>query len=338
MLLSFTLLAVSFLLILAAAELFTNGIEWLGDKLNLTEGAVGSILAAVGTALPETIIPLLAIFFARDKSMGQEISTGAILGAPLMLSTIAMAVIGISIFIFHKTGRRPAPLAEINNPHMRRDMVFFLIAFAIAVGASLLPEALKWASAAVLAGIYIAYVYQILNHPGEGVEDMAPLYMAKHSDNPHTALVAGQVIIALALMISGAKMFVNQVENIAVAFQLPALILAIIIAPLATELPEKCNSVIWLKVEKDTLALGNITGAMVFQSSVIPVAGILLTGWKFGDVEWASVVLTLLSSIFIFQSLGKKNQVSWWVFATGALFYAVFFVYVMYRDAIRALW
>ena len=45
-------LALAFVVILAGAELFTNGIEWFGLKLGLAEGAVGSVLAAVGTALP----------------------------------------------------------------------------------------------------------------------------------------------------------------------------------------------------------------------------------------------------------------------------------------------
>src|SRR4026208_289758 len=52
------ILAVALVIILLAAELFTNGIEWFGHKLNLAEGAVGSVLAAVGTALPGTVIPL----------------------------------------------------------------------------------------------------------------------------------------------------------------------------------------------------------------------------------------------------------------------------------------
>ena len=60
MLLSVVLLVVSIAVILFAAELFTNSVEWLGKKLNLGEGAVGSILAAVGTALPETILPMVA--------------------------------------------------------------------------------------------------------------------------------------------------------------------------------------------------------------------------------------------------------------------------------------
>ena len=321
----------SLILILLSAEFFTNGIEWLGSKLDMTQGAVGSILAAIGTALPETIIPLLAIFFTHDLKVGHEISTGAILGAPLMLSTIAMGIVGIAVFVFHKMGKRSAPWVEIDNQHMRRDMIFFLVAFSLAVSAAFVPGTpVKWAIAAVLAGVYAFYVYQVLQHPGEGVEDMAPLYMSRRkSDIPHISLVAIQVVIALLVMILGAKLFINQVEAIAKTFSVSALILSMIIAPLATELPEKFNSVVWLKVNKDTLAIGNITGAMVFQSSVIPIAGILLTEWRLGETELISATITSLSTLFIFLVLGRKNRLPYWVFAAGGLFYAAFIAYVI---------
>ena len=58
-------------------------------------------------------------------------------------------------------------------------------------------------------------------------------------------------------------------------------ILALVIAPIATELPEKFNSVIWVRTGKDTLAMGNITGAMVFQSCLPTVLGMLFTEWTF---------------------------------------------------------
>ena len=75
------LLAFAFVVILAGAELFTNGIEWFGHKLNVAEGAVGSVLAAVGTALPETMIPLIAILLGSGEG-ANEIGIGAILGLP----------------------------------------------------------------------------------------------------------------------------------------------------------------------------------------------------------------------------------------------------------------
>jgi cation:H+ antiporter len=67
---AYILLIVSLGVILVAAEIFTNGVEWLGVRLNLSEGAVGSILAAVGTAMPESLIPLIA--FISGKGIEQQ--------------------------------------------------------------------------------------------------------------------------------------------------------------------------------------------------------------------------------------------------------------------------
>ena len=74
------ILVIAFLVILLGAELFTNGIEWFGRKLNLAQGAVGSVLAAVGTALPETMIPIIAIIFGSGGEATHAVGVGAILG------------------------------------------------------------------------------------------------------------------------------------------------------------------------------------------------------------------------------------------------------------------
>ena len=89
----------AFLVILLGAELFTNGIEWFGRKLELAEGAVGSVLAAVGTALPETMIPIIAILSGGGSAASHGIGVGAILGAPFMLSTLAMFVTGAAVLV-----------------------------------------------------------------------------------------------------------------------------------------------------------------------------------------------------------------------------------------------
>ena len=98
------ILAIAFVVILFGAELFTNGIEWFGRKLELAEGAVGSVLAAVGTALPETMIPIIAILMGGGSEASHGVGIGAILGAPFMLSTLAMFVTGVAV-IFVARGR-----------------------------------------------------------------------------------------------------------------------------------------------------------------------------------------------------------------------------------------
>ena len=97
------LLAASLVVILAGAELFTNGIEWVGEGFGLSEGAVGSVLAAVGTALPETLLPIVAIL--SGHSAGDEIGIGAILGAPFMLTTLAMFALGVTVVRHVAEGR-----------------------------------------------------------------------------------------------------------------------------------------------------------------------------------------------------------------------------------------
>jgi len=85
------------LLILVAAEVFVNALEHLGEKLHISEGVTGSLFAAIGTAMPETLVPLLAIFSGTgNTATNEEIGVGAILGAPLMLSTLSLSLVGLA--------------------------------------------------------------------------------------------------------------------------------------------------------------------------------------------------------------------------------------------------
>ena len=82
------------LLILVAAEIFVNALEHLGEKLHISEGVTGSLFAAIGTAMPETLVPLLAIFAGTGNNVtNEEIGVGAILGAPLMLGSVCGLIV-----------------------------------------------------------------------------------------------------------------------------------------------------------------------------------------------------------------------------------------------------
>ena len=119
------ILAVAFVIILAGAELFTNGIEWFGRKLELAEGAVGSVLAAVGTALPETMIPIIAILSGGGSEASHGVGVGAILGAPFMLSTLAMFVTGVAVLCVRRqtaAGRR-RDAGRHERPRPRRALL-----------------------------------------------------------------------------------------------------------------------------------------------------------------------------------------------------------------------
>jgi cation:H+ antiporter len=337
------ILIVAFLIILLGAELFTNGIEWFGRKLDLAEGAVGSVLAAVGTALPETMIPIIAILFASGES-SNDVGVGAILGAPFMLATLAMFVTGVAVLVT-KNRRTTDDTMLVDTHVLSHDMGYFAVAYAIAIGAAFLPLEpvwLKWIVAVVLLGIYAWYVKGHFEADASvDMEDLAPLRFhridrAAHRDDPkepRLRVVNLQVVAALGLIVLGAIFFVDAVEHLATQFGVDELLLALVIAPIATELPEKFNSVLWVRQSKDTLAMGNITGAMVFQSTIPTIVALVFasSSWVIGPgsyIAFASAGIAFLSSAFIFLPMARSGRLRGRGLLVGGVFYLVYLALV----------
>jgi cation:H+ antiporter len=269
---------VSFPLLLGGAVLFTNSVEWLGKRLGLGNGPIGSVLAAVATALPESVIPVVAILAGQTSS---QIAIGAIIGAPFLLGTLGMAVVGLSAAAFRKRRDRGAELS-LDQQATRRDLLVFLPLMSLAVVLGLVGTGVVHVIAAVvLVLVYVAYAWRtVVRGRGAEDEDLRPLYFDRRREQPRTPLVWLQVLAGVALVVGGAQLFVTAVETLAEEAGVPALALALVLAPLASELPEKLNSVLWVRRGKDTLALGNITGAMVFQASIPVAVGLAFVEWR----------------------------------------------------------
>jgi cation:H+ antiporter len=332
------LLITGLAVILISCEIFTNGIEWLGRRLGLAETATGSVLAAVGTAMPETIIPLIAIFLGTE-SQGEEIGEGAILGAPFMLGTLAMFIGGLAVYYAHKRGHR-GPTLKLRKGHAERDMKYFMVAYSLALLAGLVglnesvdASYLNYGIAMILLLAYGMYLHKTLKDEETEKGNTCPdLYMcritkvdAEHGDYS-MALIVLQVAAALLGIIVGAKIFVDEVEEASISIGISPIILAFLIAPIATELPEKFNSVIWYFRSKDTLGFGNITGAMVFQSSIPVSIGLLFTSWRLEPINIASILIAMGSSFWLFYCLRRNNGISYRVMLASGCLYALYIV------------
>lgn len=316
-------------MVLTGAELFTNSIEWLGKKMHLSEGAVGSVLAAVGTAMPEAIIPVIALVYGHgDASV--EIGTGAILGAPLMLSTIAMFIAGLAVFVF--AGRRKNVKLNLHPEIVQRDMRFFVLMYAGAMTAGIVADReFKQMIAICLVIMYIYYVFKTVRSGGSMAgSDLAPLFFAKRNPSPSIIPILMQIITALTIIIAGGHLFVDAIEKGALLLGISYFVLATLIIPIATELPEKFNSVIWIRQGKDTLAIGNITGAMVFQSSLIPAIGIALSPWTLSGIALWTGLLTLAAGLILLIEVSVRKTLTPAMLLLNGLFYAVFIAIVLH--------
>ena len=101
MLLTLFLFFLSAAVIYFACEYFVNGVEWVGHRFELGATATGTVLAAFGTALPESAVTFMAVVFG-DTPEQKDIGVGAAMGGPLVLATLAYAVVGLALWRAHR--------------------------------------------------------------------------------------------------------------------------------------------------------------------------------------------------------------------------------------------
>ncbi|MGH8274544.1 MAG: sodium:calcium antiporter, partial [Gammaproteobacteria bacterium] len=259
---------------------------------------------------------------------------GAILGAPLLLSTLAFFLIGTMALI----RRGPRAVIGVEPTGYRRDLHFFLTAFIIAVAALYLPVSLTWARvlvAAILVALYIVYLWRTIHASramvaaGHGTEAGGRLFLSRLGLPTNRVFIIVQLLVGLVLIVGGAHGFVVGITHISTALGLSPLFLALAIVPFATEMPEKINSLIWIFHRKDTLAVGNVSGAMVFQSSLLPAIGILGTSWQSSfDVHLAMGITLVAGAWLLLLSRLKRFPAA--ALMLNGVAYAAYFI-ILFR-------
>jgi len=323
------LFLVSVAVTLGACTLFTNALEWLGKRFNLSEGAIGGVLAAVGTTLPETSIPIIAIFFGAGRAEA-EVGLGAILGAPFMLSTLVIPILAILLVVYAKLGKRTAAF-RLNYHDVKGNLSFFVVAYSVALACAFVPSRPMHVITAVgLMSIYFYYVKLKFSESGEegGEGGLEPLFFARKAATPSFGLIGLQGVLGLAGLALGAHLFVLAAETIAGALSISPLILALLVAPLATELPEMSNSFLWLYRKKDRLAVGNVTGAMVFQGTIPVSIGLLGTDWTLTPTALITMVLAVAAGIVLLVQAVWGGLWRPWLLSGSALLYIGYAVYL----------
>ncbi len=322
-------LLVALLLILVAAEIFTNALEHFGERIGISEGVTGSLFAAVGTAMPESMVPIVAIYAGTaNVELNAEIGVGAILGAPLMLSTLSLSLMAFSV------ARRRGASGHLRPERtgLQRDLTFFLIAFGLAFIALFIPPAqtgLRLFMASALVMTYFVYVMLTLKvsaklvEDGHGTEAHGRMFLCRLGLPEHLVVIVVQMALGLALLILGAKTFVHGIEQFSAMVGISALLLSLLIIPIATELPEKVNSILWIRRGKDTLAFGNITGAMVFQGSLLPALGLVLTPWAPTMEVLIGVLVTYAAALWLFV-LARRGDLRVWHLGVNFTLYILY--------------
>ena len=318
----FALLIGSAIAIYLSCELFVNGVEWVGRKLAVGQKATGSILAAFGTALPESVVTLVAVAFGGSLAV-KQLGVGAALGGPLALATVAYATVGIVLLL----GRRELPRTPEICADFRvlaRDQGWFLAIFVCKIALGLIAFAWKpWLGILFLAA-YGLYIRQEMTGAGDEEEgEMEPLTFARHAEVPGTGIAILQTTLALVVIFFASHLFVSQLEALGPALGLEPQLLALLLSPIATELPETMNAIIWVRQGKYRLALANISGAMMIQATIPTAFGLFWTPWLLGAPLLLAGGITALAIVAMFLAF-RAGMVSRWLLAAMGLLYLVF--------------
>ena len=311
-----------------ACEYFVNGIEWLGHRLNLGATAVGSVLAAFGTALPETAVTFMAVVVG-DTPAQKDIGVGAAMGGPLVLATLGYAVVGIALVFHHRRLGRATYEVRADHDRLSRDQAAFLGVFAVKVALGLVAFAIKPWLAVLFLAAYAAYVWREIRHSDTAPEEehLEPLKIRPKVAEPSLAWAALQATSALVVIGIASRVFVGQLEAIGVAMQWSPHLVALLLSPVATELPETMNALIWVRQGKERLALANISGAMMIQATIPSALGIFFTPWRFDGLLIASGVITAVAIAYQWLVFRRGTVDARALVAVGVL-YGVFAVLV----------
>jgi cation:H+ antiporter len=308
-------LLLGLVLMLASAFLFTNAMEWAGGRMGLGHAATGGVLAAIGTALPESVVPIVALI--HGGSAADRTAIGAILGAPFMLATLGLALTALFALL---SGRR---LLRVGGPEARGPIYTFLASYVLLMLGAFAPRPVRVLDAILLVGLYLVYVRRTVRRPpGEGELESPQLLLARRGGR--AALGVGQGLLGVAGLAVASELFVSGLQGAAPALHLSALALALILVPVATELPELVAGGLWVLRGRDGLALGNVTGAMVFQATLPALVGLCFTSWNPEGVGFLAAAVTLSAALLALAASSRAGVRALVLLPSGVGLYALY--------------
>lgn len=354
-----------------ACEWFLNAVEWLGARLNLGSTAVGSILAAIGTAMPESIITLMALLFGSHAAR-EGLAVGSALGGPLVVSTVASAAAGITLILNRRRlareatadgqaarAARQAQGHDTNGPALGSPLVpefaedDLYPAHPLENGAVVLSKteheriglAQKWFIATfvfttilgmvafpgkswlgiVLFVVYALYFRAELKGEDEAASDegLDALRFQPKAAKPAMWAIVTQIAVCLVVMLVASETFVKQVEWAGEAMGIAPIVVALLLCPVATELPETLNAIIWARQGKARLALANVAGSMIIQGTIPAGLAMLGSPWMF-DMPAILASAAIIGVAIYLWAIYRKARVSPWALVGAFGFYVAF--------------
>jgi len=191
----------------------------------------------------------------------------------------------------------------------------------VKLGVGLVMFAFKPWLGIVFLGAYAAYAWKEMTAKDDGDEEaLEPLKLTPKQAVPPTWAALAQTLVALGVIFAASRFFVSQLDELGPHLGLKPQLLSLLVSPIATELPETLNAIIWIRQGKVKLALANISGAMMIQATVPTAFGLMFTPWMLDTSLVVAGAVTLLSVCILFFAFWRGLISRGWLAAMSAAY------------------
>ena len=307
-----------------ASWILSYGAEHLSERFGAK--FVGRVLLSIATTLPEIAI---VIYAAAQGSFGIAIGSG--LGSNLLMMTLGLAI----MLIIATTRLSKAPLKQIDVSTFKYDMIFLILAALISF--VLFLDGFNYFDGFVFVGLFAAYI--ILSLYEMKVENRNKLankeIQNNNNDNHNKKLIVeenvsngnndnkkfikaiGAFLIGALGILFGAEPFIHSLEGLSVEYEISAVVLAVIISPIAGEMPEKISMMILARkgAAGASIAIANVLGSKILNNTLLLAVAVFAAMYSFGfdkvieltEILYYQIILVTIVTIIAVLPMFRKK-------------------------------
>ena len=310
-----------------ASWILSYGAEHLSEKFGAK--FVGRVLLSIATTLPEIAI---VIYAAAQGSFGIAIGSG--LGSNLLMMTLGLAI----MLIIATTRLSKAPLKQIDVSTFKNDMIFLILAAIISF--VLFLDGFNYMDAFIFMGLFAGYIilslYEMKIENREKISNKNIGENSNNNNNNNKELIVEQDIsndtnddkkkflkaigtffLGAIGILFGAEPFIHSLEGLSVEIGISAVVLAVIISPIAGEMPEKISMMILARkgAAGASIAIANVLGSKILNNTLLLAVAVFAAMYSFGfgkviemtEILYYQIILVTIVTILAVLPMFRKK-------------------------------
>ena len=292
-------------LLILGAELIIRGSVSFGRKLRVSLFAIGVVIVAGGTSLPELASSINAVV-----SNHPDLAVGAVIGSNFANLILVMAATSFLI-----------PISKINQNQINQAWINIgLAVILITMSFLIIPFNFIYGILAIELLFLIMYM-----QVKEGSLDVSDV---EEKGDYSLILSIIFIVLGIILLIYGSDLFVDSAINIATQLNIPEAIIGISLVAFGTSLPELVVGILSAIRRKVDFALGNVLGSNIYN-----VLGVLGVSSFFGNFNVPTVIgsadllfmlfvtVMILGFMFFLKRIGRTYGSVGLILYVGYIFY-----------------